>query len=82
MRVKRMTENDYIAEYVKEKYSSILGVDFAIWKGVKMARTFINGLVDVFSNLDIKGEDKEDSGLSEEEKDKIIREKCEFERER
>lgn len=73
-----MTENDYIAEYVKEKYSSILGVDFAIWKAAKMARTFINGLVDVFSNLDIKGEDEEDSGLSEEEKDKIIREKCEF----
>ena len=27
-----MSENDYIAEYVKEKYPSLLGFDFALWK--------------------------------------------------
>ena len=27
-----MTDNDYIAEYVKEKYPFILGVDFIFWK--------------------------------------------------
>ena len=33
-----MTDNDYIAEYVKERHSGILGFDFAIWK---MAKKFI-----------------------------------------
>lgn len=27
-----MNENDYIAEYVREKYPTILGLDFAFWK--------------------------------------------------
>ena len=27
-----MSENDYIAEYIKEKYPRLLGVEFAFWK--------------------------------------------------
>lgn len=27
-----MTENDYIAEYVKERHPGILGFDFAMWR--------------------------------------------------
>ena len=27
-----MTQNDYIAEYIKERHPSLLGTDFAIWK--------------------------------------------------
>ena len=27
-----MTDNDYIAEYVKEKHNGLLGFDFAVWK--------------------------------------------------
>ena len=27
-----MTENDYIAEYVKEKHPGLLGADFALWR--------------------------------------------------
>lgn len=27
-----MTENDYIAEYIKEKFPQLLGVDFGFWK--------------------------------------------------
>lgn len=27
-----MTENDYIAEYIREKYPRLLGIDFTIWK--------------------------------------------------
>lgn len=27
-----MTENDYIAEYVKERYPQLLNIDFAMWK--------------------------------------------------
>ena len=27
-----MTENDYVAEYIREKYPRLLGIDFTIWK--------------------------------------------------
>ena len=27
-----MTENDYIAEYIKERHPNILGINFAMWK--------------------------------------------------
>ena len=26
------SENDYIAEYIKEKHPSLLGADYAFWK--------------------------------------------------
>ena len=32
-----MSENDYIAEYVKEKFPRILGADFYFWKCCRMA---------------------------------------------
>lgn len=32
-----MTENDYIAEYVKEKHPGLLGADFALWKFSRIA---------------------------------------------
>ena len=32
-----MTDNDYIAEYVKEKFPRILGADFYFWKCCRMA---------------------------------------------
>lgn len=28
----KKTENDYIAEYIKEKHPELLGLDFALWK--------------------------------------------------
>lgn len=34
---KIMTENDYIAEYVKERHPGILGFDYAMWRAVRMA---------------------------------------------
>lgn len=27
-----MNENDYIAEYIKEKHPELLGLDFTLWK--------------------------------------------------
>ena len=27
-----MTENDYIAEFIKEKHPELLGLDFTLWK--------------------------------------------------
>ena len=39
-----MSENDYIAEYVKEKHPGLLGLNYAIWKLPKI-------LVNAFSDL-------------------------------
>lgn len=37
MRQESRTENDYIAEYIREKYPRLLGIDFSLWK---IARSF------------------------------------------
>lgn len=42
------SENDYIAEYVREKHPSILGADYALWKIGK----FVVQFVDVIKNID------------------------------
>ena len=34
------SENDYIAEYIKEKHPSLLGADFAFWKIGKIGADF------------------------------------------
>lgn len=39
-----MTNNDYIAEYVKEKYPNILGFDFEVWKMIKAFSNAINSV--------------------------------------
>lgn len=39
-----MTNNDYIAEYVKEKYPNILGFDFQAWKMIKTFSNAINSV--------------------------------------
>lgn len=62
-----MTENDYIAEYIKERYPTLLGLDFAKWKVEKIAVNAGRKIVEVFntvdwSKLDLpedKSEDKE-----------------------
>ena len=52
-----MTENDYIAEYVKEKLPSILNTaDFRIWKCIKTVSNVVgeitDTLVEAFRNID------------------------------
>lgn len=47
-----MTENDYIAEYIKEKYPTLLGLDFAMWKVGKIAVNAGRKIVEVFNNVD------------------------------
>lgn len=46
-----MTENDLIAEYVKEKHPQLLGVDFALWKVIRKVREAASIMLDAFSNL-------------------------------
>ena len=47
-----MTENDYIAEYIKEKHPTLLGLDFAFWKMGKMAVNASNRIARAFNNMD------------------------------
>ena len=46
-----MSENDYIAEYIKEKYPRLLGVDFAIWKFGRAIQTMAQEIVDIFKGM-------------------------------
>ena len=45
-------ENDYIAEYVKQKYPSILGVDYAFWKFAKKINNVVQDLASAFKSID------------------------------
>ena len=47
-----MTENDYIAEYIKEKYPQLLSVDFGLWKFGRQISNAARTLGEVFSKID------------------------------
>lgn len=44
-----MSDNDYIAEYIKEKYPQLLGFDFAMWK---FGRRFAESLIDICKGIE------------------------------
>lgn len=46
-----MSENDYIAEYIKEKYPRLLGVEFAFWKFRREVQTMAQYIIEVFKNM-------------------------------
>lgn len=46
-----MTENDYIAEYVKEKHEGLLGFDFAMWKLRRAVSDSVTKLADALSDV-------------------------------
>ena len=46
-----MTENDYIAEYVKEKCPQILGVDYKLWVFAKVCDGCLSKLADKLDKL-------------------------------
>ena len=53
-----MSENDYIAEYIKEKRPEIISsFDFFIWKTAKMIAGTVKSIVDVFSGIDLSSVD-------------------------
>lgn len=47
-----MTENDYIAEYIKEKYPQLLGIDYALWRASRVAREYVQSLASIFEDVD------------------------------
>lgn len=46
-----MTENDYIAEYIKEKHKELLGLDFAIWKIGRTMADWMRNVVDIIKSI-------------------------------
>ena len=49
-----MTENDYIAEYIKERHPGVLGLDFAMWKMLKKFSEIGKELVEIFQSIDFQ----------------------------
>lgn len=47
-----MSENDYIAEFIKEKYPKLLGMDYTAWKMGRLLGDVIGKVVDAFSSID------------------------------
>lgn len=46
-----MTENDYIAEYVKERHPGILSVDYAAWRLARAISEFGISMREVISRM-------------------------------
>lgn len=46
-----MRENDYIAEFIKEKYSKLLGMDYTLWKMGRLMGDAIGKVVDAFKSI-------------------------------
>ena len=63
-----MTDNDYIAEYVKERHSGILGFDFSIWKMARKITETAKAIGEVFRNIDTEDLQKM---MEEQEKEEV-----------
>lgn len=46
-----MSENDYIAEYIKEKYPALIGFDYAMWKLVRQMAEAAKTMAEMFSSI-------------------------------
>lgn len=47
-----MTENDYIAEYIKERHRDLLGFEYVMWRANRVAREYAQRLASIFENVD------------------------------
>lgn len=47
-----MTENDYIAEYIKERHGDLLGFEYVMWRANRVAKEIAQRLVSIFENDD------------------------------
>lgn len=62
-----MTENDYIAEYIKEKYPRLLGLDFTFWRIGKIVLGAGRKIVEIFNKVDWSKFDLPDDESEDEE---------------
>lgn len=49
-----MTENDYIAEYVREEHPGILGLDYAVWRLTRAISEFGISMREAISRISAK----------------------------
>ena len=49
-----MTENDYIAEYVREEHPGILGFDYAVWRLARAISEFGISMREAISRISAK----------------------------
>lgn len=63
-----MSENDYIAEYIKERFPNLLGADYGWWKVKRVAYESMKTIGAIFSNF---GDEmiREESETQENEED-------------
>lgn len=47
-----MTENDYIAEYIKERHRDLLGFEYVTWRATRLAKEYAQKFASVFENFD------------------------------
>lgn len=78
-----MTENDYIAEYIKERYPQLLGLDYALWRASKVAREYVQRLASIFENVDLSKivttKETEETKTESEVKEEEVEEESEVE---
>lgn len=48
-----MTDNDYIVEYIKEKFPEILGFNFFAWKGGRIFRNGVHSLTEILKGIGV-----------------------------
>ena len=68
-----MKDNDYIAQYIKEKYPSLLGFDFCIWKMCRVTGDTIRQIGDILKTIpsdELKKIMEDDEDKSDPETDK------------
>ena len=63
-----MSENDYIAEYIKERRPELIrSFDFVFWKMSRITADAVKKIIDTFSGIDLSSVDL--SALQQEEAD-------------
>jgi hypothetical protein len=63
-----MTENDYIAEYIKEKRPEIISsLDFIFWKIGKSVEVAINDIASGLKNIFISEKEEQDNDVQGDE---------------
>lgn len=63
-----MTENDYIAEYIKEKRPEIISsLDFVFWKIGKSVEVAISGIASGLKNVFISEKEEQDNDIQGDE---------------
>lgn len=63
-----MTENDYIAEYIKEKRPEIISsLDFIFWKIGKSVEVAINDIANGLKDMFVSEKEEQDNDIQEDE---------------